>query len=213
MHSLVQQQVLVNEWYSRIHRQYDSWMRTQHEIQRARRALVKTLQPKGQRILEVGIGTGKNISLYQGAQVTGLDINLSMLRLAKKRAERLGMEAVFICGDARALPLHTGNFDICVLTYALSGIPGALRVLKEVKRAVRPGGLVGILDFAVTSYVPAEGMVKIDLDSLVRRSGMQTVAHTRLGMKNGYHQAIYVLSASSAKRHDPLAATTNIYSS
>jgi len=98
-------------------------------------------------VLEVSIGTGRNLPLYPpGVRLTGIDVSAAMLELARRRSAELGITADLRIGDAQALELPDSSFDTVVCTLALCSIPDARAAVREMKRVLRPGGRVLLLE-------------------------------------------------------------------
>ncbi len=98
-------------------------------------------------VLEVAIGTGRNLPLYpEGIRLTGIDFSPQMLQLARHRAEELGRQVDLRQGDAQALELPDASFDTVVCTLSLCAIPDERRAVAEMKRVLRPGGRLLLLD-------------------------------------------------------------------
>jgi ubiquinone/menaquinone biosynthesis C-methylase UbiE len=96
------------------------------------------------RVLEIGIGTGLNLAHYDVVRVeslTGVDPALQMHRLARRRAERAGLDVELIGLSAEErLPVDDASFDTVVMTYTLCSIPDAVAALREIRRVLAPGG-------------------------------------------------------------------------
>jgi phosphatidylethanolamine/phosphatidyl-N-methylethanolamine N-methyltransferase len=105
------------------------------------------IQP-GERVLEVGVGTGINLSLYpKNCSVTGIDFNESMLEIARERAERKDIRNVRLLQmDAADLKFPDNAFDIVYAPYLISVVPDPVRVAGEMRRVCRPGGRVILLN-------------------------------------------------------------------
>jgi ubiquinone/menaquinone biosynthesis C-methylase UbiE len=98
-------------------------------------------------VLEVAIGTGRNLPLYpQGIRLTGIDFSPQMLQLAQRRAETLSRTVELRLGDAQALDLPDASFDTVVCTPSLCAIPDERQAIAEMKRVLRPGGQLLLLD-------------------------------------------------------------------
>jgi ubiquinone/menaquinone biosynthesis C-methylase UbiE len=98
-------------------------------------------------VLEVAIGTGRNLPLYpDGIRLTGVDFSPQMLQLAQRRAQELGRKVQLRLGDAQALDLPDGAFDTVVCTLSLCAIPDERQAIAEMKRVLRPGGQLLLLD-------------------------------------------------------------------
>ncbi|MBM3386860.1 MAG: class I SAM-dependent methyltransferase, partial [Betaproteobacteria bacterium] len=109
-------------------------------VQDRRRGLVP--QARG-RVLEIGMGTGRNLPFYDRSRLTqlvGVDPALQMHRLAQRRSARLGIAVELVGLSAERLPLPDDSFDTVVCTYTLCSIPDPLAALAEVRRVLKPGG-------------------------------------------------------------------------
>lgn len=114
-----------------------------------RAAAVKHLDlQRGDSVLEVGIGTGLNLPLYPATtQLTGVDLSQEMLDKAVERVQSLGMSNVTLkVMDATALDLGDNEFDKAVATYTISAVPDPVAVLREMRRVVKSGGVIVILN-------------------------------------------------------------------
>jgi phosphatidylethanolamine/phosphatidyl-N-methylethanolamine N-methyltransferase len=102
----------------------------------------------GQHVLEVGIGTGLNLPLYPPqCLVTGIDISEEMLRKAHEKLAELGRRDVTLrTMDATVMDFPDDTFDSSVATYTISAVPDPVGVLREMRRVVRPGGNIVVLN-------------------------------------------------------------------
>ena len=102
----------------------------------------------GDKILEVGVGTGINASLYpRNCHVTGIDFSAKMLDKARERVAKKGVTNVTLGEmDAANLSFADGSFDIVYAPYVISVVSDPLRVVKEMHRVCRPGGKIVILN-------------------------------------------------------------------
>ncbi|MGE3840255.1 MAG: class I SAM-dependent methyltransferase [Vicinamibacterales bacterium] len=102
----------------------------------------------GDRILEVGVGTGINVPLYpRTCQVAGIDFSASMLEKARERLERKGLSGVRLQQmDAADLKFDDNSFDIVYAPYLISVVPDPVRVAAEMRRVCRPGGRIIFLN-------------------------------------------------------------------
>jgi phosphatidylethanolamine/phosphatidyl-N-methylethanolamine N-methyltransferase len=100
------------------------------------------------RILEVGVGTGINASLYPShCHVTGIDLSTSMLDKARERVARQGLRNIRLLEmDAVSLTFADNSFDIVYAPYLVSVVPDPVKVVKEMRRVCRPGGRIVILN-------------------------------------------------------------------
>ena len=102
----------------------------------------------GDRVLEVGVGTGINTSLYpSNCTVTGIDLSASMLEKARERVRREGLRNVRLLEmDAANLTFADDTFDIVYAPYLVSVVPDPVQVVKEMRRVCQPGGKIVILN-------------------------------------------------------------------
>ena len=117
------------------------------------------LIPKAQgRVLEVGMGTGRNLPFYDRSRITalvGVDPALQMHRLAHKRSRAAGIAVELMGLSAEQLPTPDASFDTVVCTYTLCSIPDAQQALREMRRVLVPGGQ---LLFCEHGRAPDEGV-------------------------------------------------------
>lgn len=115
---------------------------------------------RGGRILEVGVGAGANLPLVrrelggpiggpdgEGAtELWGLDYAAGMLRLARRRADRLGIDARLVVGDAHALPFADATFDRVFHVGATNSFRDPKLALAEMARVAKPGTPIVVVD-------------------------------------------------------------------
>lgn len=105
-----------------------------------------SLAPTG-RVLEVGVGTGKNMPYYpDDALVTAVDFSDGMLSQARERAAREGISVELHEMDAQALTFEENSFSAAVATFVFCSVPDPVRGLRELNRVVKPDGCVLLLD-------------------------------------------------------------------
>ncbi len=101
-------------------------------------------------VLDIGCGTGRNLPLYaQDTFVVGLDPSADALAKAKRRAPHVPL----VRASAEALPFRAGAFDTVVSGLVFCSVPDAAKGLGEVKRALKRGGALRMLEH-VRSHVP-----------------------------------------------------------
>jgi len=102
----------------------------------------------GSHILEVGVGTGINTSLYpSNCHVTGIDLSSSMLDKARERVAREGIRNVRLLEmDAAKTTFADDTFDIVYAPYLISVVPDPVMVAQEMRRICKPGGKIIILN-------------------------------------------------------------------
>ena len=107
----------------------------------------------GDRVLEVGVGTGINAPLYpRDCWVTGIDISASMLEKAQERVARRQTHHVHLLQmDAAALDFPDNSFDIVYASYLINVVPDPVRVAREMHRVCRVGGRIIFLNHFLSS--------------------------------------------------------------
>ena len=102
----------------------------------------------GDRVLEVGVGTGINAGLYpKECAVTGIDLSTSMLEIARARVARTNVRNMRLLEmDAADIRFADETFDIVYAPYLISVVPDPVAVVREMRRVCRPGGRIVILN-------------------------------------------------------------------
>ncbi|RPJ61912.1 MAG: methyltransferase domain-containing protein [Acidobacteria bacterium] len=98
----------------------------------------------GAQLLEVGVGTGLSFPLLpRNIQITAVDLSQKMLDRAKKRAQSLALRNInLIKMDATNLNFPDHSFDRVLAAYFVSTVPDPVKVVLEMKRVCKPGGLL-----------------------------------------------------------------------
>ncbi|MAB98244.1 MULTISPECIES: class I SAM-dependent methyltransferase [Pseudomonas] len=95
------------------------------------------------RVLEIGIGSGLNLSFYNPETViavVGVDPSADMQKLAKERAAKLTIPVEMIALELGQIKAPDASFDSIVCTFTLCTIPDSVAALKEMRRVLKPGG-------------------------------------------------------------------------
>lgn len=126
-------------------------------------ALERLSVVQGETVLEIGFGTGhwlKWIAKLVGpaGKVYGIDISPAMIEKTRKRLEKEGLanRAEICCGDATCLPFNESAFDAAFMSFTLEvfDTPEIPRVLAQIKKVLKPGGRLGIVDMSKENGKP-----------------------------------------------------------
>jgi phosphatidylethanolamine/phosphatidyl-N-methylethanolamine N-methyltransferase len=141
--------------YSVLARVYDGFF--DWALGPGRRYAVKRLAvAPGDRVLEVGVGTGLSLPVYPpGAEVIGIDISEPMLERARARLDALGRQDVFLQRmDASAMAYPDEHFDRLLAPYVISVVADPAKVLHEMVRVCRPGGTIIVVNHFQSDFRP-----------------------------------------------------------
>ena len=133
---------------------------------------------RGQQVLEVGIGTGLNLPLYPSdCRIAGIDLSEEMLEKAQEKVVELSLDNVTLKAmDATVMDFGDDEFDSAVATYTISAVPDPVGVLREMRRVVKPGGNIVLLN-----HFRSQGPLVGRFEDLV------APVCTRLGWKSNLH--------------------------
>jgi phosphatidylethanolamine/phosphatidyl-N-methylethanolamine N-methyltransferase len=180
---------VIEKVYRRYAKVYDACFGPLFEPGR-RLAIEKLDCRPGQRILEVGIGTGLSLPSYPaGVRVAGIDISQEMLQGAQARLRRreVGPEVLLARMDAECMGFADDSFDKVVAMYVASVVPSPVRLVAEMRRVCRPGGELFIVNHFRNTHpvigrverllAPLSGMVGFHpdfcLDQFARDTGLE----------------------------------------
>lgn len=127
---------------------------------------------EGPRVLEIGVGTGKNIPYYPfDMQVTAIDLSPNMLERARHKAASLQADIELLVADAQRLPFPASSFDSVVATFVFCSIPDPVRGLREAGRVLKPGGQLVVLEHVLTGHRGLRGLMRLSNPLMVRATG------------------------------------------
>jgi ubiquinone/menaquinone biosynthesis C-methylase UbiE len=108
----------------------------------------------GERVLEVGCGTGEvaqraRLRVGPDGDVSGIDPSAQMIEVARRKASRAGLQVDYRIGAIEALPYRDASFDVVLSSLMMHHLPDDLKSagLAEVRRVLKPGGRLLIVDF------------------------------------------------------------------
>ena len=101
----------------------------------------------GERALEIGVGTGKNLPYYPpGVKITAIDFSRSMLSRARKKALKNNLKVAFLEMDVQQLAFPDHFFDNVFATFVFCSVPDPVLGLKELRRICKPDGRLFLLE-------------------------------------------------------------------
>lgn len=129
--------------------------------------IFKTADTSESKILEIGIGTGKNIPYYPDkGKFFGMDIAIKMLQKAKEKLTKEDKEIFLLNMDAQHLAFKDNSFDIIFTTFVFCSVFDPVQGLREIKRVLKPNGRLYMLEH-VRAENPFAGKIMDFLDPLI----------------------------------------------
>lgn len=167
---------------TKVERVYDGYARIYDRIfgrvffQTSRGSAVRGLGLKpGERVLEVGVGTGLTLPLFpRHCRVVGVDLADAMLEKARERVRRLGLGHVELrLMDAGAMDFEDDAFDVVVAAYVVTAVPDYGALLREMIRVCRPGGRIVLLNHFLSDH-RVVGAIERAISPLCEHIGFRT---------------------------------------
>ncbi|MCL7474486.1 MAG: methyltransferase domain-containing protein [Methanosarcinales archaeon] len=138
--------------YNRISYVYDL-MESMVEFLKFRKWRRMVLSDIGGRVLDMGVGTGKNLNYYPGnSTVIGVDISPGMLEHAKKKAKDMDNVSLLVM-DGEHLAFKDDSFDNVVTTFVLCSVPEPVNALQELRRVCKLQGTITNLEHMRSEHV------------------------------------------------------------
>ena len=102
---------------------------------------------QGEKVLEIGVGTGKNLLYYpNNISLTGIDISRNMLARAGRRAEKFQIPVELLEMDAENLQFPDDSFDTTLATFVFCSVSDPIKGLREIGRVTRVNGRILLLE-------------------------------------------------------------------
>ena len=126
----------------------------------------------GPRVLELGVGTGKNFPFYQPDwQSAAIDLTPAMLDRAKARAQREHVAVRLEVADAQALPFPDASFETVLASFVFCSVPDPVLGLREARRVLVPGGQLLLLEHVLSKRWLPSWLMRLSNPVVVRLSG------------------------------------------
>lgn len=133
-----------------------------------RRAMARAVPEHARTVLDLCTGSGVSLAGLRrpGRTVLGMDVSLGMLEVAREKQGSAGWAPRFACADAFRLPVRDGSLDAVTIAFGIRNLRPRPASLAELARALRPGGVLSVLEAAA----PAPGPLRPFLAFYVRRA-------------------------------------------
>lgn len=117
-------------------------------VQRQKRAVATLVLQPGDRVLDLGVGTGMTLGYYpDDVRVIGLDLSAGMLDKAAKKTREQGLRhCALVRGDAMMPPLAEAAFDHILITHVITVVSDPQRLMRWAARLLKPGGRIVVLN-------------------------------------------------------------------
>ena len=125
----------------------------------------------GEKILEAGVGTGKNFPYYPAKTISAIDFSPAMIKQAENKRQQLGVVVDLSIMDVQLLDFPDNHFDSIVATFLFCSVPGPKQGLLELKRVCKPGGEVLLLEHVLSSNKFAASIMHLLNPIVVRLFG------------------------------------------
>jgi phosphatidylethanolamine/phosphatidyl-N-methylethanolamine N-methyltransferase len=165
-------------------------------LQPGRKAVIEALGCRpGERVLEVGVGTGLSLPMYPAAvRITGIDLSSEMLERARARVARRQLANVdaLLEMDAESMAFPDAAFDKVVAMYVVSVTDRPAQLLHELQRVCKPGG-----DIFIVNHVRSDNPVVGALEKSLARFANQLGFHPDFELKSLVNGSFRVEHVSS----------------
>ncbi len=140
---------------------------------------------EGRKILEVGVGTGKNFPFYPNdSEITAIDFSDKMLARARNKAQKQGINVNLEQMDIQNLKFADNTFDTVVSAFVFCSVPDPIQGLTEVKRVSKPGGKIILLEHVLSANRLIASLMNLANPLVVRMMGAninrQTVENVKI---------------------------------
>lgn len=148
---------------------------------------------KGDVVIDLGSGAGNDAFIARAetgetGKVIGIDFTPAMIEKARQNAEKLGYHNVeFRQGDIEKMPVTANTADVIVSNCVLNLVPNKDAVIKEIYRALKPGGHFSISDIVLEGSLPSTIQQAAEMYAGCVSGAIQKQVYLELIKQNGFH--------------------------
>jgi phosphatidylethanolamine/phosphatidyl-N-methylethanolamine N-methyltransferase len=130
---------------------------------RIKMAIKRSLIADGDKVVEVGVGTGISLTSYpRQCKVVGIDLTRKMLDQAKRKKDRHKLDHVELFEmDGENMTFGDDTFDHAVAAFVITVVPNPEKMVSEMKRVTKKGGSIVILNHFCSDNAFISGMEKV----------------------------------------------------
>jgi len=155
-------------------------------------------QVRGEHVLEIGVGTGKNFPFYPAdARMTAIDFSPNMLAQAQRKKARKQMDVHLDLMDVQSLAYADNCFDTVIASFVFCSVPKPRKGLKELHRVLKPGGQLLLLEHVLSSNRALAWLMNTINPLVVRLFGANINRQTVKNLQACPFRQIYVDPAST----------------
>ena len=145
-----------------------------------RKKVVSAIPKTAKDLLDLATGTGDQLFAVANARnltsAIGVDLSCGMLEVARKKQKQNFIQ--FVEGDAQNVPLENGSVDTVTMSFGIRNVPDPEKCLREMHRALRPGGRACILEFSLPKNRLIKALHLFYLRKLLPKIGRLLSKHT-----------------------------------
>lgn len=176
-----------------------------------------TLANADGKILEIGFGSGMNMSEYPKTvrEITAIDPSPELFLMAKERIRESGIQVQFVSGSAEDLPFANDEFATVVSTWSLCSIPDVRKALDEVFRVLKPGGAFLYIEHGLSptprwqllqkrltpiwKHIGGGCHLDRQIEELVAQAGFTLKKHTSFPLERGRMKLLHLYQGVAIK--------------
>ncbi len=130
---------------------------------RQRDAISKMRLKEGDRLLDIGIGTGMSLATYpKYCKIVGIDISEGMMGRAHQRIKEDNLEhASLVLSDAMFMPFKDHSFDHILISHVITVVSDPTRLFEQIKRVAKPNARIVIINHFQSGYRPIAWLEKV----------------------------------------------------